>query len=471
MAAVGHLRVNHLLHSPHILDYRHGPGEIGLLPRRPENKRPHHLQERPAHLHGTGHRPGFEQRQPLPDLTARGVVLLVVVERARQLTHRPFGTQAQVHPKDIAFPGLFGQRLRQLPGENFEVFLIRDAGCSRPARPPASWRAGFPLVRLVDVNQVHIGAVIELMAAELAHPHHGKSGFHPPPLPVFVHGHAVLLPQVGIDNLVGGMNQDAREIRQQRRGVRYRRQPQEIAHADAQHLPPAEPAQHLQLQLFDRQMPEVLAKRLLDAFPRRGLRKHSLLRQPIDQHRVANDGKGQRIAVTEDGTEQVKHARRAVQIVEKGGAGYPRQQALPMIERLIGISRPGDRIHQDRENVCKLAALVGIACHRLKITVGLFDVAEVVGRHNGPHLFRAALGREQNRPGIRFCGRERSLHLICSRKRWRRSSRHRAALYWPHRLRTMNPPLIYTGAFELAALSNQPSAISFGSRENLMAEC
>ncbi len=48
-----------------------------------------------------------------------------------------------------------------------------------------------------------------------------------------------------------------------------------------------------------------------------GRARTPLLSQPVHHGRVSNERKGQGIAVAEDHTEKIEHARRRAQIVEK----------------------------------------------------------------------------------------------------------------------------------------------------------
>ena len=90
--------------------------------------------------------------------------------------------------------GLFGQRLRQLPRENFKVFFIGQPSPCRAFCLHASGRnrLGFSLMGLTDIEHVYIGAVIELMSSQLPHPDNREAGLHPPALAISMHGNAVL---------------------------------------------------------------------------------------------------------------------------------------------------------------------------------------------------------------------------------------------------------------------------------------
>ena len=45
-----------------------------------------------------------------------------------------------------------------------------------------------------DIEHIHVRAIVELMSTQLPHPNDGEAGLHQPPLPISVHGNAVLGP-------------------------------------------------------------------------------------------------------------------------------------------------------------------------------------------------------------------------------------------------------------------------------------
>ena len=57
----------------------------------------------------------------------RPVVCIVLIERASQLAYRAFCPQTEIDAIEVPFMCLFGQRLRQLPREDFKVFFIGQA--------------------------------------------------------------------------------------------------------------------------------------------------------------------------------------------------------------------------------------------------------------------------------------------------------------------------------------------------------
>ena len=89
--------------------------------------------------------------------------------------------------------GLCGQRLCELPRENFKVFFIGQPALLRALCLRASGHSlpGFSLMGFTDIEHIDVGAVIELVSAQLSHCNDGEAGLHPPPLPILVHGNAV----------------------------------------------------------------------------------------------------------------------------------------------------------------------------------------------------------------------------------------------------------------------------------------
>ena len=88
---------------------------------------------------------------------------------------------------------LSGQRLCQFSRENFKVFFIGQPALRRTLRlrAPERNRPGFPLMGFTDIEHVDVGAIVELVSAQLPHRNDGEACLHPPPLPVLMHRNAV----------------------------------------------------------------------------------------------------------------------------------------------------------------------------------------------------------------------------------------------------------------------------------------
>ena len=53
-----------------------------------------------------------------------------------------------------------------------------------------------------------------------------------------------------------------------------------------------------------------------------------------------------------------------------------------MIQRLIWVGGPPNGLKQRRQDVCQLAPLVWVSCHRLQIRIGILNTVESVGLKN-----------------------------------------------------------------------------------------
>jgi hypothetical protein len=71
---------------------------------------------------------------------------------------------------------------------------------------------GLTLRRRVDINQIHVRAVIELMRAEFAHPDHNKFRLDPGTARVSMHRGPMDCLEILIDNFIGGMDEDRCKI-------------------------------------------------------------------------------------------------------------------------------------------------------------------------------------------------------------------------------------------------------------------
>src|SRR5581483_11130725 len=135
----------------------------------------------------------------------------------------------------------------------------------------------------IHVNQINVGTVVELSPAEFAHADHGKSGFHHPTLGVAVHRDSISPSQVSLDDFVCNLDKNRGEIGEGGGGVRHIVQAQQIAHADAQHLPSTEPPEGFQLELDRRQVGQSPAQRSVQGRARRSSCQDLFLYQPIDE--------------------------------------------------------------------------------------------------------------------------------------------------------------------------------------------
>ncbi len=144
-------------HPPaHLLHVRDEVLPLGRLP----DQRRHRLGVGRAEFGVAGHRAGLEQRLELPGLGPALVVRQVAGQGAHQRPVAALGAQVGVHRPDGALAG--GVRaephhVRGQPGGRLQRLLLRHA-----------------LAGLRDEDHVHVGDVVELAAAALAHRDHGE---------------------------------------------------------------------------------------------------------------------------------------------------------------------------------------------------------------------------------------------------------------------------------------------------------
>ena len=128
---------------------------------------------------GSAHRPGLDQGQSFEGLPPASIVVAVVGQRGCNVSGAAFGPQPQIHPIE----GPFNGRLRQGLGDHAsqlgeEVAIRNGLGRTATERSMGAGLRGDSLAffPVVAIDQVDIGAVVELLAAQLAHSQHGEAG-------------------------------------------------------------------------------------------------------------------------------------------------------------------------------------------------------------------------------------------------------------------------------------------------------
>src|SRR3972149_4717026 len=109
----------------------------------------------------------LDQRLALPEEGALGIVGAVAVQRQDQGPAPALGAQAQVHAERVTFLGDALEGGDDLARQPPEVLAVRE-GAARAA-------GGLAVLR-VHEDEVDIGGVVELLAAELAHADDGEPG-------------------------------------------------------------------------------------------------------------------------------------------------------------------------------------------------------------------------------------------------------------------------------------------------------
>ena len=165
-----------------------------------------------------GRRPCLQHRPPLPGLTPR----FVVEQRGREgIDHRsvlPMGPKAEIDPEDEAILGL----------------VLEHAGraLGKPRRPCVGVEAaprtalGGHIGSIIEVDEIDVGAEVELGRPELAHCEHDEAGFSSlRECPVFFTQPESAAPERNLDRRVG-------EGRELSNGVLDRGEPEEVARAN-----------------------------------------------------------------------------------------------------------------------------------------------------------------------------------------------------------------------------------------------
>ena len=149
--------------------------------------------------------------------------------------------------------------------------------------------AGAALLPVVAVDQVDIGAVVELPPSQLAHSQYGEAGLPHSTLAIGSLGSSVTAHQPASANLVHAFDDGFGQTGQLRRGAGHIDDPQNIAGADAQHLPALEAGQSPQFTLVAPAPGDGLA-----GFPAIGVQglgpgRAQFVQQPVKGFRVANE--------------------------------------------------------------------------------------------------------------------------------------------------------------------------------------
>ena len=105
-------------------------------------------------------RPRLDQRESLEGFTLRLVVVRVLPQRAGNIALTSHRAQTQVDPIQIALGGVVAERLREPPRQSVEELVVRRC-------VGVGW--------LVDIDQVDVGAVVQLPATQFAHADHREA--------------------------------------------------------------------------------------------------------------------------------------------------------------------------------------------------------------------------------------------------------------------------------------------------------
>ena len=127
----------------------------------PKHKRLHLGNETLPQGQVSGNRPSLEQGRPLPGLAPGFVIAQGIGQGIHHRAVRAVRPQAQVNPKHPPTGHLIAQRPGQFLGQVGKELAWCQAALAAPG--------GVPGIALVHIDQIDVGAEIQILAAELAH--------------------------------------------------------------------------------------------------------------------------------------------------------------------------------------------------------------------------------------------------------------------------------------------------------------
>ena len=217
--------VDRILHPPHLADDRG-------VEARPEDEGADHLEEPRGHRRIARTEARLDERLALPELGPVREVGAIAVERQHERAHPALRPQSQIDAEGVALLGDRLERVRDEPHRLGEEVAVGD-------RPILAAR-GVPVVA-VDDDQVNVGGVVELVAAELAHAEHRE----PRRRPVRRPRRAVGVRQRFLRPSPGGLETHVGQVRQLLGGHGEVGVTQDVAAADAEQVAVLESAQRV----------------------------------------------------------------------------------------------------------------------------------------------------------------------------------------------------------------------------------
>jgi hypothetical protein len=209
-------------------------GKDALAHRARISKRLDHFQKFRGERFVTCNGTGLDQHHSFPRLAPLRVIRLVTALRSSQRGIPAFGAQAHINPEQRALRRQAADFVDEKFGEAFEELIISHSFSASRRFP----RRLLEKVTFFTVNeqQIYIGAVVQLLASQLAHAENGKFSFSPGAFSVQVIGLAQTLGELLAGEVkysrqaqigdVGDFKGDLGDIGQAR----------EVARSDPQHL-------------------------------------------------------------------------------------------------------------------------------------------------------------------------------------------------------------------------------------------
>ena len=323
----------------------------------------------------------LDESLPLPELRPLLEVGAVAGEREDDTAHAPFRTQAQVHPEGIALVRDRLERFHEGARPRREVVAVRDASLLA-ARGEA--------VVAVDEDEVDVGRVVELVAAELAHADDRES-----------RGRAVLRarlsespPQVLLRPPPRRGQADIGHARQLFRGHGEVGVTQDVAAGDAQELTVLETAQGIPPRFRPgegaRALGEARGQLVGEPLPHR-----ARLEEPREKGGTAPQRVGEKLAGAADPRHEVKRARVTAEQPEQRGTLALGGQALEVVERHVGIGRLRHLLEETGKERRQQLGIPRIGRHRVQVGEGPARFAEAEALELGKRLTVTGRGGQE----------------------------------------------------------------------------
>ena len=254
---------------------------------------------------------------------------------------------------------------------------------------------------VVAIDQIDIGAVVELLAAQLAHAQHGEASLPHAAPAVGRLGDPVPAHQAGPANLVHAVDDRLGQPGQLRGGVSHVDDSQNVAGADAQHLAALEAGQSPQSVFFGPTPVDGPAGSRAIGVQGFGPGRAQLVQQPVEGFRVANEdlgGVAGSAADQEHGLQGLGGVAQEAQEVH--GVADHRQQSFEVVESCVGVGcftdHPQQLSHHSRQGQPGGYVLR----HQLEVAIGGCRVREAESGEEFRHLFGGQFRRQQQVFGL-----------------------------------------------------------------------
>ena len=311
----------------------------------------------------------LDQRLSFPIVRRLRVVTQSVPQTDCQLTFIPLRTKPQVNAKHRSLPGDAREYLGSLLGEADEIFLVRDGSLRRL------------LAVAVDKQQVYVGAVIQLVPAQLAQGKNRESGVRQAPFRVDMLRSLIppLQMTVGFPQRV--FDQHIGKCRNLGCGLGQGRDLQYIAQHDAHVFAPFETCQQQRHICLKRPRPEA-CQSLVKLFPRKTSIKVFFSQKRLQQVGILDQRFAQIAAVSKDSNGVVREEVLALQQPHHVSSWLANQP----VKEHKGRIRIGNFQQQGRQSGCHTGR--NLRCRARKILPRRFRMLERDAGHGRSNVER-----------------------------------------------------------------------------------